>query len=260
MITQEIPISLLMEPQKNLIFRQGDFGNQIKIKFPDLTGITSAEFRLIKPDDTFIVSSVEIIENDILITITEQMSIISGYCIFNLRLINDNSNIYTYVGRALIDNNINLDDYAASVAEVNGLVFPDDFLTETDLSQYATKTYVNAAIAEIPVYTPPDYSTIPHKTGRKWIDGKDIWEVTLILDTAISVTPSGNTLPLTIMESLDIDNIIMSRAYRLRSDQRSGVCDITTDIWVDSSNNWRVYAFTSWDDIRTFTIEYTKEE
>lgn len=263
MITQEIPISLLMEPQKNLIFRQGDFGNQIKIKFPDLTGITSAEFRLIKPDDTFVVSSGEIVENDIIITITQQMSILSGYCIFNLRLINDSSNIYTYVGRALIDENINLDQYAESQAEVNGLVFPDDFLTDEDipdLSTYATKEYVNEAIAEIPTYTPPNYSAVPHKTGRKWIDGKDIWEVTLTLDTAISVTPTGNTLPSAVMEALDIDNILMSRAYRQRNDPGAGICDITTDIWLDSNNTWRVYSFTSWDNIKTFTIEYTKED
>ena len=204
MITQIIPISLLMDQQKILIFRQGDYGNQIKITFPDLTGITSAEFRLIKPDDTFVVSSGEIVENDIIITITQQMSILSGYCIFNLRLINESSNIYTCVGRALIDENINLDQYAESQAEVNGLVFPDDFLTDEDipdLSTYATKEYVNEAIAEIPTYTPPNYSITPHKTGRKWLDGKDIWEVTF------TFTFSSQYLTVDLTE-LNIDRVI----------------------------------------------------
>lgn len=191
MITQEIPISLLMDPQKMLIFRKGDYGNQIKIKFPDLTGITSAEFRFIKPDDTFVVSTGEIVENDIIITITQQMSILSGCAIFNLRLINSQSNIYTYVGRALIDDNINLDDYAASVAEVNGLVFPDDFLTSADLSQYATKSYVNEAIAEAPTYTPPDYSTTEQDTGLKWIDGKAIYQKTFVVTDTNYIDISG---------------------------------------------------------------------
>lgn len=29
-------------------------------------------------------------------------------------------------------------------------------------------------------YTPPDYSLTAHKTGRKWIDGKYIWEQTFV--------------------------------------------------------------------------------
>lgn len=182
MITQEIPISLLMDPQKMLIFRKGDYGNQIKIKFPDLTGITSAEFRFIKPDDTFVVSTGEIVENDIIITITQQMSILSGCAIFNLKLINSQSNIYTYVGRALIDDNINLDDYAASVAEVNGLVFPDDFALKSDIpdtDDFATKEYVSEAIAEIPSYTSVSYSETEQDTGLTWVDGSHIYQKTI---------------------------------------------------------------------------------
>lgn len=256
MITQEIPISLLMEPQKNLIFRKGDFGNQIKINFPDLTGITSAEFRLIKPDDTFIVSSGEIIENDILITITEQMSVKSGLCIFNLRLINDSSNIYTYVGRALIDDNINLDDYAESVAEVNGLIFPDDFLTETDLSQYATKAYVNTAIAEIPKFTPISYSLEEQNTGIKWVDGKPIYQKTFI------ITQNDTWEDLT---SLNIDNCIEQKGT---FNSTSGAClafnvnpvsDYYAVIDMELINNrFRVY-ISGWTlATARVTLQYTK--
>ena len=34
----------------------------------------------------------------------------------------------------------------------------------------------------------PDYSTTEHKTGRKWIDGKDLWEVTLVNTNAVTGT------------------------------------------------------------------------
>lgn len=258
MITQEIPITLLMDPQKMLIFRKGDYGNQIKIKFPDLTGITSAEFRFIKPDNTFVVSTGEIVENDIIITITQQMSILSGYAIFNLRLINSQSNIYTYVGRALIDDNINLDDYAASVAEVNGLVFPDDFLTSTDLSQYATKSYVNEAIAEIPTYTPPDYSTIPHKTGRKWIDGKDIWEVTLQIEQAnqyISIADLGIGSYLTVEGLILADNDVVIPLYDyVNSTYR-------TYLNIDRVNEQLSISIYGWAfESAHITLTYTKED
>lgn len=34
----------------------------------------------------------------------------------------------------------------------------------------------------------PDYSTTEHKTGRKWVDGKDLWEVTLVSTNAVTGT------------------------------------------------------------------------
>lgn len=36
------------------------------------------------------------------------------------------------------------------------------------------------------------YSTTEHKTGRKWIDGKDIYEKVVSLDTPLTVTRNGS--------------------------------------------------------------------
>lgn len=258
MITQEIPISLLMEPQKNLIFRKGDFGNQIKIKFPDLTGITSAEFRLIKPDDTFVVSTGEIVENDILITITDQMSVKSGLCIFNLRLINNSTNIYTYVGRALIDDNINLDDYAESVAEVNGYTFPDDFALKSEIpssTDFATIEYVNDAIAAIPTYTPISYSLEEQDTGLKWIDGKHIYQRTFEYSEGVDIDTSGTQLPTVITNELtNVDNFIKAEAIRTTS----GFKQACIALWVYKYNGVNVYTAGSWDKVNIFTFWYTK--
>lgn len=46
-------------------------------------------------------------------------------------------------------------------------------------------------------YTPPAYSTTEHKTGRKWIDGKDVYEISFKFNTNVAntKTDSGITLP-----------------------------------------------------------------
>lgn len=105
------------------------------------------------------------------------MCTVYGSGIYNLELKASGVSVYTAIGRCLIDKNIDLNDYAASVAEVNGLVFPDDFLTSTDLSDYATKTYVDISISTIIL----NYSTAEQNTGLKWIDGKPIYQKTFNL-------------------------------------------------------------------------------
>lgn len=41
------------------------------------------------------------------------------------------------------------------------------------------------------------YSTTEHKTGRKWIDGKDIYEKVVTLGTALTVSRNGSDTGLT---------------------------------------------------------------
>lgn len=41
-------------------------------------------------------------------------------------------------------------------------------------------------------YTPPAYSTEEVNTGRKWIDGKDIYEKVITLETALTVSKNGS--------------------------------------------------------------------
>jgi hypothetical protein len=45
----------------------------------------------------------------------------------------------------------------------------------------------------------PDYSTTEQKTGRKWIDGKDIYFATIVLDNAITINANSwsNAIDLT---------------------------------------------------------------
>lgn len=48
----------------------------------------------------------------------------------------------------------------------------------------------------------PDYSTTEHKTGRKWIDGKDIWEITYTVATL------PNTATMDIAAPIDMDLLL----------------------------------------------------
>lgn len=41
------------------------------------------------------------------------------------------------------------------------------------------------------------YSTTEHKTGRKWIDGKDIYEKVVTLETALTVSKNGSDTGIT---------------------------------------------------------------
>ena len=44
----------------------------------------------------------------------------------------------------------------------------------------------------VPSYTPPAYSTVEHNTGRKWIDGKDIFEKVVVFDSPLTVSRDGS--------------------------------------------------------------------
>lgn len=49
------------------------------------------------------------------------------------------------------------------------------------------------------------YSTTEHKTGRKWIDGKDIYEKVVVFDSVITVTTNWTNLGLS---NTDYDTMI----------------------------------------------------
>lgn len=193
-----------MKQEENLILRQNDVGNDIVFLFDaKLDDITSAEFRLIKPDNTFVILTGSVEGNTATFTITEQCCAIPGRCHFNLRLINANSNIYTYVSNCIIDINLNLEDAIESTAEANGYTFPDDFALKKeipDTDEFATKNYVDTAIASIPVYTPPNYSTTEQNTGLKWIDGKPRYQKTF------NIAPNGYA----DISDLNIDKVVSS--------------------------------------------------
>lgn len=251
---QEIKNTLGPHQRETLVLRKGDVGCTVHFTVPDLTGITSADFRLIKPDGTFVVKSGAIVSNTVIVQITEQMCTVYGSGIYNLELKASGVSVYTAIGRCLIDKNIDLNDYAASVAEVNGLVFPDDFLTSQDLSAYATKTYVDTAIAAVPVYTPVSYSTTEQDTGRLWVDGKPIYQKTF------NLTCTTNQLDVDLT-ALSIENVVKidGGVYSSSGSFVPFGYESATSVYTSSASNMHIYnAYFNERTSGHATIWYTK--
>ena len=70
----------------------------------------------------------------------------------------------------------------ASAETLGGIKVPADSGMSVD---------ADGAISGLP------YSTTEHKTGRKWIDGKDIYEKVVSLDTPLTVSRNGSDTGLT---------------------------------------------------------------
>ena len=106
----------------------------------------------------------------------------------------------------------------------------------------------------------PDYSTTEHKTGRKWIDGKDIWE-----KTYSDTTPSSATSKNYSMGVSNVDKIIDYNGMVYRND--GAVCKLDHArgddlIWtmITSSKEFVVNIKDSQYTSQPiyFTIQYTK--
>lgn len=151
----------------------------------------TALFRMVKPDGTFVVKAMTRFSPESIVkfsvVLSGAMSQVAGVGYYDIRIYEEDSPdfIYTVQGLFQIDDDMITDSMIESVAEVNGLVFPDDFLTSADLDDYvteeeledyATKEYVNDAISHVD--TKHTYSTDEQIIGT-WIDGSMLYEKTL---------------------------------------------------------------------------------
>ena len=102
-----------------------------------------------------------------------------------------------------------------------------------------------------------DYSTSEQDTGLKWIDGKTIYQKTIVLDSELNITSSGATIPNTNFSGLNIENIVNATAYRLISDNRDGCANIPIAMWL-YNGVYNIYAIGTWSGVQTITIQYTK--
>lgn len=129
--------------------------------------------RILKPDKTFVyvtatlTSGAEEIQ-EFAFYIPEEATQVSGVGRYDVRIQENGEDniIYTAEGRVLIDDDMITDGMIASVAAVNGLVFPDDFLT----------TETGAAVID-------DTTTSENST---WSSDKIAEEITSEIDDAIT--------------------------------------------------------------------------
>lgn len=211
MVAQEIWIDVNNHVAGDIVTRIGE-GNSRQIVFKPFYYNDAGEkvqvvidseningmFRMVKPDNTFVTTTLSLYVPSsnpaiFIATMTPAMSQVAGRGYYDIRIgdTEDASEfLYSAQGNFIIDDDMITDSMIESVAEVNGYVFPDDFLTSADLDDYvtdeeltdtlddyATKEYVDDAIADIPSPISA-YSTTPVKVGE-WIDGKDVMEVVI---------------------------------------------------------------------------------
>lgn len=208
MVAQEIWIDVNNHVAGDIVTRIGE-GNARQIVFKPFYYNDAGEkvqvvidsenihgmFRMVKPDNTFVITdlSLYVPSSDpaiFIATMTPAMSQVAGRGYYDIRIgdTEDASEfLYSAQGNFIIDDDMLTDEIIESVAEVDGLIFPDDFLTSADLENYvtnddlseiledyATEDYVTEAISEID--TKHNYSTSEKIVG-KWIDGTtDVYE------------------------------------------------------------------------------------
>lgn len=158
MLTQTIKTTLTQKKLSDIIFRAEEEGREIQFEIyeedgttlVDLTGIT-LKFIMLKPDGNVVYKTC----NNGTLTQTAQMTTAKGTGFYCIRLSADDVLIYSAGGRVLIDDHVVEDENLESISEVDGLVFPDDFLTTEsgvavidDTHQNYTETWSSEKIAQ----------------------------------------------------------------------------------------------------------------
>lgn len=118
---------------QKILTRRYDVGREIKfilykdelLSEPiDLTDYTVV-ITVIKPDNNFVIQNF----NGDTVTITDQMEVVTGTGYYCVHVTKGTETIYTGQGEFVVDDVLISDEELESISEVNGLHFPDDFLT-----------------------------------------------------------------------------------------------------------------------------------
>lgn len=135
MLTQIIEGSIMTPKLDDIVMRTGETNRIIIFRLLDGKGeaITaedySMEFIMQKPDGNFVIQTLGTITDGFYLHTVEQMAAAGGVGYYTLRITDDDDLIYTAHGSVIVDDNTLSDGDIESISEVNGLRFPDDFLT-----------------------------------------------------------------------------------------------------------------------------------
>lgn len=102
-------------------------------------------------------------------------------------------------------------------------------------------------------YTSQAYSTEEHKIGRKWIDGKDIYERTIEL--AITSLNDSSTV---IATNIDYVDVLVDSNFTVQKSNVKG-CERGC-MYISADNELKLHVIERWGDIvaSQVTIQYTK--
>ncbi|MBQ1296571.1 MAG: hypothetical protein IIY21_21175 [Clostridiales bacterium] len=165
MVTQTITINLTQSRLAPIIMRSEEKGREFQFDVineagepEDLTGY-DLKFMMLKPDDNVVYADLA----SGILTQSEQMTTSKGKGYYCIRIMDDDTIIYSGQGPVVIDDHVIDDETLDSISEVDGLVFPDDFYTKDDnvalIDDNVTsteKTWSSSKIAS--EITSPDYT------------------------------------------------------------------------------------------------------
>lgn len=159
------------------------------------------------------------------------------------------------LGGVKVGDNLSIDD---GVLSAPAYVLP----TASDETLGGVKVGNNLSIAggvlSAPApYTPPAYSTTEQATGQKWIDGKDIYFITIDCGDL----PNSNYIELPTPSN--IDKVIHVSGFAYSTAQTGNFRPLpfvgggTNDIRFDmSSGVFRLQTYTTWLDYKAYIIAY----
>lgn len=144
-VTQKISLNLTQSKLPPLIMHTDEQGRRIHFELIDedgdvitLTDDYSARYSQKKPDGNFVSELLSISEDGKLLTLNQvaQMATVPGISYYDIHVYNGTDIIYSGQGRVVVDDHILDNDTIISVAEVDGLTFPDDFATIPWVEEY----------------------------------------------------------------------------------------------------------------------------
>lgn len=156
-------------------------------------------------------------------------------------------------GYLKVDNNWIIET-AGSVYVAN-VIYVKKGQTVTMRSQGSAGSYIVYGIQQGTNPSIPDYSTTEHKTGRKWIDGKDIWEKTVAVTT-------NNSNPFVL--ATNVSTLISSKGcigdYSIPAPYFDSNRSYISVLFAQTAHEVRVYSLGSnYNNLTGYvTVEYTK--
>lgn len=217
MVVQTIQISFSSFAADTIRIHTGETGREI-LFVPDMeiSGNYSADFIVIKPDDTFVIAAATITDGEINVEIPEQAGAVAGAGHYILKIYDTGEVcIYSASGGFMVDDHLLSDGMIESIADVYGYQFPQDFALKNEAATLndnvtaTNSTWSSSKISEeIEAATPEIiddenvlydktwssekisyelgniqpfhvYSTTEQPVGR-WINGKILYEMTFV--------------------------------------------------------------------------------
>lgn len=166
----------------------------------DIPAGAAGQLRILKPSNNFVIidlvkTTLESGSTIFTATLPEQAVTVGGLCYYDVRIEETTSKfLFTVTGHMVVDDAVISSGVLEDVSEVNGLVFPDDFLTTDDnvpriddgiissssvWSSYKTNSEIGSqieeAIGQIPIpEVSDDYVLNEEKKVGTWL-GKDLY-------------------------------------------------------------------------------------